>query len=61
MSQSWVLWIGLGHRIATCVQVPDAWLAGYRKRVVGEWRGKVLGVYRPRASLDSSNHQWSEK
>lgn len=43
-----VLWIGLGHRIATCVEVPVAWLAAYRARVVGEWRGKVLGVYRPR-------------
>lgn len=41
-----VLWIGPGHRIATCVEVPEAWLAAYRARVVGEWRGRVLGVYR---------------
>lgn len=43
----WVLWISQGHRIATCVEVPAAWLAAYRARIVGEWRGRVLGVYRP--------------
>lgn len=41
-----VLWVGPGHRCATCVEVPEAWLAAYRARVVGEWRGTVLGVYR---------------
>jgi hypothetical protein len=44
----WVLWIGPGHRIATCVQVPAAWLANYRRRAIGEWRGRILGVYRPK-------------
>lgn len=48
MKEIWVLWIGPGHRSATCVGVPEKWLASYRKRVVGEWRGRILGVYRPR-------------
>lgn len=44
----WVLWIGPGHRIATCVEVPEAWLAMYRRRVTNEWRGR--GVYRWRTT-----------
>jgi hypothetical protein len=45
----WVLWIGPGDGIATCVEVPALWLRQYRKRVVGEWGGRVLGGYRLRA------------
>lgn len=48
MRKAWVLWIGQGHRCATCVEVREDWLASYRKRVVTEWRGIILGVYRPR-------------
>lgn len=42
----WVLWIAEGHGVATCVEVPANWLAAYRRRVVKEWRGRVLGIYR---------------
>lgn len=42
-----VLWIDR-WRMGTCVEVPDGWLAAYRCRVVEEWGGIVLGVYRPR-------------
>lgn len=45
-----VLWIGPGHRIATCVEIPEPLLAAYRRRVIIEWRGCVLGVYRRKDS-----------
>lgn len=48
MERVQVLWIGPGHRIATCVSVHVTWLEAYRRRVVNEWRGCVLGVYRPK-------------
>lgn len=44
-----VLWRGPGHRCNTCVEVPEAWLAAYRKRVVDEWHGWILAVYRTRS------------
>lgn len=48
MSEAHVLWIGPGHRIPTCVGVPIKWLDAYRTRVVNEWRGVILAVYRPK-------------
>jgi hypothetical protein len=30
----------------TWVEVPNGWLSAYRARVVGEWGGIILGVYR---------------
>lgn len=41
-----VLWIGPGHRVATCVQITEISLKGYRARVVNEWHGIILAVYR---------------
>lgn len=46
-----VLWIGPGHRIAACVGVPKVWLIAYRKRVVTEWKGIILGVYRGKTKI----------
>lgn len=49
-----VLWIDRWSRSRggpkTCVDVPVGWLAAYRRRIVEEWGGVVLGVYRPRAT-----------
>lgn len=42
----WVLWIGPGHRVYTCVSMPKCWVAAYRKRVVTEWGGRIVAVYR---------------
>lgn len=55
---AWVLWIGPGHRIATCVEVPIGWLVAYRNRVVTEWHGRVLGVYRYRALAALPRKEW---
>lgn len=55
----WVLWIGPGHRIPTCVEVPATWLASYRRRVIGEWRGHVLGVYRWKKPF--GGREWKRK
>jgi hypothetical protein len=46
----WILWRGPGHRINTCVSMPESYVAGYRARVVGEWGGWVLAVYRLRSA-----------
>jgi hypothetical protein len=43
-----VLWIGPSDRIPTCVGVPTKWLQSYRHRVVTEWKGVILAVYRPK-------------
>lgn len=48
MGEAFVLWIGPGHRVPTCVGVPMEWLKSYRARVVNEWRGVILAVYRPK-------------
>jgi hypothetical protein len=56
MQEVWVLWIGPGHRCATCVGIPADWLASYRKRVAGEWRGRILGVYRQRVTKKEIFH-----
>ncbi len=45
-----VLWIGPGHRVRTCVSVPLKWLEQYRERVVNEWKGIILAVYRLKES-----------
>jgi hypothetical protein len=50
-SRVWVLWIVPGHDLTRCVQVQDEFLVTYRRRVVGEWRGRVLGVYRSKAKV----------
>jgi hypothetical protein len=55
-----VLWIGPGHRVRTCVGVPIPWLAQYRERVVSEWRGIILGVYRLKAPSLTSTHRGTE-
>lgn len=51
MTEVLVLWIGPGHRIATCVGVPTKWLQAYRSRVVTEWKGAILAVYRPKKAV----------
>lgn len=51
MKETWVLWIGPGHRCATCVSMQETWIASYRRRVIGEWGGRILGVYRPRRAF----------
>lgn len=53
-----VLWMGPGHRIKTCVEVPIEWLAAYRRRVVTEWHGRIFGIYRLK---DSRPHPSTER
>lgn len=56
-----VLWIGPRDRIATCVGVPVKWLKAYRARVVGEWRGVILAVYRPKPAYTVSRPNQSSE
>lgn len=44
--EAWVLWIGPGHRVHTCVSMPKRWVEAYRRRVVREWDGRIVAVYR---------------
>lgn len=55
MRKVFVLWIGPGHRVKTCVSVPVGWLQAYRNRVVREWKGVVLAVYRPKYTSSHSS------
>jgi hypothetical protein len=48
MTRVFVLWIGPRDRIATCIEIRLDWLKSYRHRVVREWQGVILGVYKPK-------------
>lgn len=60
MTEVRVLWIGPGHRIATCVGVPTKWLQAYRDRVVSEWKGVILAVYRPKPTTSAQRNNGAE-
>lgn len=45
MPRCWVLHIGPGHRVNTCVEVRWCWLEQWRRRQV-EAGHIILGVYR---------------
>lgn len=54
-NETFVLWIGPGHRIPSCVGVQTKWLKSYRARVVNEWKGVILAVYRRKSGQQPSS------